>query len=106
MSLNFRPTFTKLQFELEQAVKRHQRLNGEDHFDSDARPQRVEPSGQINPEDIDIDQRALKHSSLRIDDIDIFTRLSSYETICNRPIEKFINRAKWVPLNHRSDVYS
>ena len=34
VSLKFSPNFSKIQFELEQAVKRHQRLEGEDHFDS------------------------------------------------------------------------
>ena len=38
VSLKFSPYFAKVQFELEQAVKRHQRLDGEDHFDSGPRP--------------------------------------------------------------------
>lgn len=97
---------SKIQFELEQAVRRHQRLDGEDHFDSNARPQRVEPDGSINPEDKDAMNNAKSHSSLRVDDIDIYTRIVSYESACNRPVQKFVNRAKWVPLSHRFEVYS
>ncbi len=72
----------------------------------DPRLQRVEPNGQKNPEDIDAAIRDQKHCSLRVDDIDIFTRIVSYETACNRLIFKFINRARWVPLAHRFDVYA
>ena len=32
VSLRFTPSFSKIQFELESAVKRHERLEGEDHF--------------------------------------------------------------------------
>ena len=54
---------------------------------------------------MNVDEKEKKHSSLRVDDIDIFTRIVSYESACNKPVEKFINRAKWVPLAHRFDVY-
>lgn len=38
VSLKFSPTYSKIQFELENAVKRHQRLEGEDHFLNGDRP--------------------------------------------------------------------
>lgn len=39
VSLKFSPNYSKLQFELENAVKRWQRLDGEDHFATEeARP--------------------------------------------------------------------
>jgi hypothetical protein len=59
----------------------------------------------INPEDIDCEIKSLKHCTLRLDDIEIYTRIVSYESACNRPSEKYINRAKYVPLSHRFDVY-
>ena len=34
VSLKFSPNMSKIQFELENSVKRHQRLEGEDHFAS------------------------------------------------------------------------
>jgi hypothetical protein len=33
-------------------------------------------------------------------------RIVNYEAACNKPLERFLNRAKWVPLTHRFDVYS
>jgi hypothetical protein len=39
VSLKFSPTYSKLQFELENAVKRQQRLDGDDHFLNAQRPQ-------------------------------------------------------------------
>ena len=39
VSLKFSPNYSKIQFELENAIKRHQRLEGEDHFATpDKRP--------------------------------------------------------------------
>ena len=39
--------------EIENCVKRHQRLEGEDHFaNPEKRPQRLEQNGTINPDDI------------------------------------------------------
>lgn len=39
VSLKFSPNYSKIQFELENSVKRHQRLEGEDHFSTpDKRP--------------------------------------------------------------------
>jgi hypothetical protein len=42
----------------------------------------MEPDGSINPEDIDADLKQKKHSSLRIDDIDVYSRIVSYENAC------------------------
>ena len=39
VSLKFSPTYSKVQFELENAVKRQQRLEGDDHFIHGQRPQ-------------------------------------------------------------------
>jgi hypothetical protein len=60
----------------------------------------------INPEDVDVEASNVKHCTLRLDDIDIYTRIVSYESACNKPVEKYINRAKYVPLAHRFEVYT
>jgi hypothetical protein len=60
----------------------------------------------INPEDLNVEAENVKHCALRLDDIDIYTRIVSYESACNKPVEKYINRAKWVPLSHRYDIYT
>jgi hypothetical protein len=46
-----------------------------------------------------------KHCSLRVDDIDVYTRIVGYEAACNRLAETFVNRAKWLALSHRYEVY-
>ena len=33
-------------------------------------------------------------------------RIVNYEAACNKLVERYINRAKWVPLTHRFDVYT
>lgn len=43
---------------------------------------------------------------MRIDDLDVYTRISGYEEKCVRAAEKFVNRAKWAPMTHRFDIYT
>jgi hypothetical protein len=65
VSLKFSPNYSKLQFEIENCIKRHSRLEGEDHFVSkEKRPQRLEPNGTINPDDLNAED-APKFSCLR-----------------------------------------
>ena len=47
-----------------------------------------------------------KYCAPRVDDLDVYTRIVGYEEKCNRASEKFLNRAKWVPMSHRFDIYS
>ena len=106
VSLKFSPNYSKLQFELENSIKRYQRLEGEDHFATDLkRPQRLEPNGEIMLEDLHAESIP-KHNSLRLDDLDVYTRIASYEEKCNRAAQRFINRAKWAPLSHRFDIFT
>jgi len=90
VSLKFSPNYSKLQFEIENCVKRHQRLEGQDHFDTpEKRPQRLEPNGSINPDDI-LSEMLPKSSCLRVDDLDVYTRITSYNENISLPTEKFI----------------
>ena len=54
---------------------------------------------------MDAEERARKYCSLRVDDIEIYSRIVGYESNCNKLVEKFVNRAKWVPMTHRFDIY-
>jgi hypothetical protein len=106
VSLKFSPNYSKLQFELENAVKRWQRLDGEDHFATkEPRPQRVEPNGEISPDDLMV-EKLPKYCSLRIDDLDVYTRINGYEEKCLRAAEKFVNRSKWASMSHRFEIYT
>ena len=106
VSLKFSPNYSKIQFELENAVKRHQRLDGEDHFaTAERRPQRLENNGDIVRDDANVESLP-KQSALRIDDVDVYNRVVTYEQKCSRAASKFVNKAKWAPLTHRFDVYT
>ena len=47
-----------------------------------------------------------KHNSLRVDDLDVYSRIVAYDEKCTKHANKFINRAKWSPMSHRFDVFS
>jgi hypothetical protein len=107
VSIKFTPGYSKIQFELENSVKRYQRLEGEDHFSTtEPRPKRYEPNGTINKDDLDTEERLIKSSSLRIDDIDVYWRVVGYETKCNKGLDAFVQRSKWAASAHRFDIYS
>ena len=44
-------------------------------------------------------------SSLRVDDIDVYLRIVTYEEKINKQANKFIQRMKWLPLSHRFEVF-
>ena len=99
VSLKFSPAFSKIQFELENCVKRFNRLDGEDHFGSSE-----ELPAPIEEEERDRKEKTLQ-SVLRPDDIDIYLRCITYEERIAGTADKFVQRAKWVPLVHRFEVY-
>ena len=65
----------------------------------------MEPNGEIVKEDRHVEELNPKVSALRIDDIDVYIRVTSYEEKVNRSTDKFINRTKWLPMSHRFDVF-
>ena len=84
VSLSFNSRYTKIQFEMENCVKRVQRLDGQDHFKETKRPS---PSNDLGftPED--------HHdpiSVLRLDDIDVYLRQKTYDEKISRTAERFI----------------
>jgi len=66
-------TYAKIQFELENAVKRHQRLEGHDHFSTPERPQQEEGSSYAD------DGSRPPISAIREDDIDVYLRVATYQ---------------------------
>ena len=65
----------------------------------------MEPNGTINPDDENAELLP-KASCLRVDDMDVYTRIVSYNEQVSQPSDKFVQRAKWVPLSHRYDVFT
>ena len=99
MSLKFSPAYSKIQFELENSVKRFGRLDGEDHFQSTERPTPGEHSSYENVKE------KPPLSALRADDIDVYLRCITYEDKVSRIAEKFVRKAKWLPLTHRFEIH-
>ena len=81
-------------------MKRYTRLDGDDHFLTPDRPEQKAGSSYAD------DGVRPPLSALRADDIDVYLRVAAYEEKCTRKAERFIQRAKWVPLSHRFDIYS
>jgi len=70
------------------------------------RPQRLEADKVTIVRD-DLNAESIpKHSALRIDDMDVYNRIVTYEDKCGRAAQKFVNKAKWVPMTRRFDVYT
>ena len=106
VSLKFSPNYSKIQFELENSIKRYQRLEGEDHFaTTKERPKRKEANDEIVRDDLNVDSLP-RQSALRIDDLDVYNRIVTFEEKCGRAATKFVNKAKWAPLSYRFDIYS
>ena len=98
-TLKFNPAISKIQFELENAVKRYQRLTGVDHFLTADRPQQKEGSSYAD----DGDRPPI--SAIRADDIDVYLRTITYEEAITRNTERFIQRAKWIPNGQRFKIF-
>lgn len=98
-AIKFNPAMSKLQFELENCVKRHNRLEGIDHFATWERPAQKEGSSYADTE------YRPPISALRADDIDVFYRIATYEERSTRNAEKFIQRTKWLHLTQRFEIY-
>ena len=99
-NIKFNPAMSKLQFELENCVKRCQRLEGTDHFLTPDRPEQKDGSSYA-----DGGERP-PLSALRADDLDVYFRVVTYEERATRGAERFIQRAKWLPLISRFEVFS
>ncbi|CDW82479.1 UNKNOWN [Stylonychia lemnae] len=111
VSLKFSPIYSKLQFELENSVKRYSRLEGEDHFLNTNRPQ----TSAEKPRDDQDEKMVMLHyylitqqtplSTLRLDDLDVYLRIVTYEEKINKDAEKFIQRVKWTPMSNRYEIF-
>lgn len=114
VSLKFSPTYSKIQFELENAIKRQQRLEGDDHFlNAGNKPQTKAGDAPV----LDKEEKLVRThilnivvqgqmSTLRIDDIDVYLRLMTYEQRIFKNAERLIQRLKLVPMRHRFEIFT
>lgn len=87
-------------------MNRAERLSQEDFFDQAQphnRPHTKADTGEgsLYVENVDLEPQSL----LREDDIEIFTRSVSYRNKVNKVANKFMSRLKWLPLQHRFEIY-
>jgi hypothetical protein len=98
--------YGKLEFNLEQACSRHERLFQEDYYDS-AKPEN-RPSTKA-----DMDENALyienfdipAQSLIREDDIEVFVRATTYKNKLTKVVNKFICRLKWLAIESKYKVF-
>ena len=50
-------------------------------------------------------KKLCQQEDAKIDDIDVYLRLVTYEERITRNTEKFIQRVKLTPLSHRFEIY-
>ena len=51
------------------------------------------------------DDAMAPQSLIREDDIEIYTRAVSYRNKVSRVVNKFMSRLKWMPLQHRFEIF-
>jgi hypothetical protein len=99
--------YGKIEYSLEQAMARCERLSQDDSFEKAEKPE-TRPNtkaevgdGKLYVENIDMAPQSL----IREDDVEIFTRGTAYRNKVSRVVNKFMSRLKWLPLQHRYDIY-
>jgi hypothetical protein len=83
-SVKLQPIYSKTQFDLENAVKRRERLDGDDHFLTPDRPKQKAGSSYAD------DGNRPPVSTIRPDDIDVYMRCLTYHSRITRKGENFI----------------
>jgi hypothetical protein len=99
--------YGKLEYNLEQAVNRQERLDQEDNYDKakpELRPRTKskEPGGSsLYVEKFDLKPQSL----IREDDIEVYIRGVAHKNKLNKTVNKFISRLKWLPMLHKQTIY-
>ena len=91
--------FGKVEYSIEQALNRAERLSQEDYYDyaiPENRPNTKAELGEgsLYVENVDLQPQSL----LREDDIEIFTRSVSYRNKVSKVVNKFMSKLKWLPM--------
>ena len=103
--------YGKLEYSLEQAMQRNERLEQEDMFDM-ADPTctsfRFRPNtkaehgtGSLYVEKVDLEPQSL----IREDDVEIWLRSVTYRNKVSKVVNKFMSRLKWLPMQSQYKIY-
>ena len=98
--------FGKIEYSIEQALNRAERLSQDDYFDQAVPQNRPNTKaelgeGSLYVENVDLEPQSL----LREDDIEIYTRSVTYRNKVSKVVNKFMSRLKWLPMLHRYDIF-
>jgi hypothetical protein len=98
--------YGKLEFNLEQAILRNERLEQDDQYDAainEPRPStKNEESGcALYVEKFDLNP----HSLVKEDDIEVYIRGVSHKNKLNKLVNKFMSRLKWLPMKNKYEVF-
>ena len=100
--------FSKLEYNLEQAMTRHDRLSQPDFYEvaktGESRPTSQKKAGQTSlyVENVEIDPLSL----IREDDIEVYVRGWTYKNKVNKTANKLLSHLKWVPMRDKSKIYA
>jgi len=98
--------YGKIEYSIEQALNRVERLQQEDYYDVAIPANRPNTKAELGEGSLYVENVDLKPQSLlREDDIEIFTRSTSYRNKVSKVVNKFMSRLKWLPLMHRYEIF-
>ena len=92
--------YGKLQYNLEQAIARCDRLSQDDYYDRakpEAKPSTRVDDSSVYTENFDIPPQSL----IREDDIEVYVRGTTYRNKINKTVNKLISRLKWLALDQK-----
>ena len=98
---------SKLQWEVDNSIKRAQRLSVDDDYTLGLHPElRPTSKAKKNEGTLYVEIKDLPaQSCIRSDDIETYMRHITYDNKINKLVNKFIARLKWLPLSRRYDVF-
>lgn len=116
-------TYGRLEYEIENSVKRFERLSQNDGYSEirdglRKRPQTADindnsfigtetQKAQMTEDKLQEDDRSADPiSCIRMDDFEVYLRIQSYHNVIQRPLKKFIARAKWISTAKSMDIMS
>ena len=98
---------SKLQWEIDNSIKRAQRLAVDDDFTLGLQPElRPTSKAKKNEGTLYVEIKDLPaQSCIRSDDIEVYARHITYEGKINKLVNKFIAKLKWLPMSQRYEVF-
>jgi hypothetical protein len=98
--------YGKIEFNLEQAMQRCERLDQEDLYETATPENRPTTKAELGGGALYVETFDLPPQSLvREDDIEVYLRATSYRNKVSRVVDKYISRLKWFPMQHRYSIF-